>query len=232
MVIKTGISVSGYVNSDEFVLNHVKGKVCLHLGCIGETCASSDVKVARTEKLLHYKIARVAKQVVGIDHDKRTIDVLKNRSDLGTLVYSDVENLNEIDLPWKTFEVIIATAIIEHLNNPGKMLEGIRHYMTKESLLLISAPNMFGLPNYLRFVCRRYREGPDHVVSYNKYLLSNLLARYGFSILELYSCYGDRSKEIINPLVFRVGYTFLKIFPELGVGLIAMAKLCQTQVEN
>lgn len=223
------IRISGYLNREEFILDRVKGKLCLHLGCIGETGASSARKVKRIQHLLHYRIAQCAEFVVGVDHDKDTIDALKHSNDLGTLVYGDVENIKCIDLPCKTFDVIVAGDLIEHLSNPGRMLESVRSCMTRESSLLVSVPHAFGLPNYLRFICGRFREGPDHVACYNIYSLSNLLARYGFSVLEFHTAYESRSKEIINPLVFKVGATFLKVFPALGGSLLAVAKLCDRQ---
>lgn len=65
-------------------------------------------------------------------------------------------DLNEDNLSQKfsgaTFDVLFCGEVIEHLFNPDGLLEGLRALMTKESLLLLSTPNLAYWVNRLLLV--------------------------------------------------------------------------------
>lgn len=90
------------------------------------------------------------------------------------IIVGDVEQLQ--NLPFNgTADLVVAGDIIEHLSNPGLMLAGLRRFCRPDSLLLLKTPNSFGLPNSVRFVLRRFREGKQHVVTFNQWNIEQLL---------------------------------------------------------
>ena len=64
----------------------------------------------------------------GLDFDQEGLDILK-KNGIGNLYQGDLENLQAVKLD-ETFDVIIAGEMIEHLNNPGLFLNGIKRFMT------------------------------------------------------------------------------------------------------
>ncbi|MCV4698778.1 class I SAM-dependent methyltransferase, partial [Escherichia coli] len=76
--------------------------------------------------LLHFDLREISSELYGFDSDKKGLDIL---SDYGftNLFEADLELLNNVPLE-RTFDVIVAGEIIEHLNNPGLFLSGVRRF--------------------------------------------------------------------------------------------------------
>ena len=93
----------------------------LHLGCTNWPYTSEAIE---NKMLLHFELEKMAGELYGFDYDQRGLDVL---ADAGAknLYRADLEKLDDLDLN-ETFDVIVAGEMIEHLNNPGLFLKGIR----------------------------------------------------------------------------------------------------------
>jgi hypothetical protein len=103
------------------------------------------------------------------------------------------------------------------------MLQGIKNFVAADGEIIVTTPNAFGLPNYLRFLKGSFREGPDHVQSYSALTLSHLLQRYGWEISVLYCCHESRARELNNPVTFYLGRWLLRRIPKLGGTLLAIS---------
>src|SRR5215204_3434629 len=97
------------------------GKKVLHLGCTNWPYTPDAIEAGT---LLHKDLADVCSELYGFDFDQQGIDVLASRG-FANLYRADLEKLDEVDLA-ETFDVIIAGEMIEHLNNPGLFLEGVK----------------------------------------------------------------------------------------------------------
>ena len=75
-----------------------------------------------------------------------------------------VGNVEDIErIPGAPFDVIVAGDILEHMDGPGKALGNLRRFLEPTGHLVVSVPNAFGLPNYLRFLAGRFIDSPEHV---------------------------------------------------------------------
>jgi 2-polyprenyl-3-methyl-5-hydroxy-6-metoxy-1,4-benzoquinol methylase len=173
--------------------------------------------------VLHSKLREVTKDLVGIDYDKLTIEELKTIG-YSEIIYGDVESLDVITIP-KTFDIIVCGDLIEHLSQPGKMLEGVKPFMNQSTEIIITTPNAFGILNFIRNIFNRYKEGNDHVLSFNIYTLRNLLKRHGFIIKDTFTCYNKPPNKKLERLIFAVGSQLFNIFPKYGGTLLVTAKL-------
>lgn len=211
-----------YLSKDEFLINAARGRRVLHLGCIGFTDLLAADRVKLAKQSLHWKLSQVA-DVVGVDY---SIEVVKEYARLGVftnIVPGNVERLP--DSPLKgTFDVVIAGDIIEHLSNPGMMLDGIRVFCAEDTRVVLTTPNAFGLPNYGRFLLGGFKEGQEHVLSFNATTLSQLLNRHGYTVTRLETCFQRRSAESYG-LRFRIGQRALALAPRFGGTLLVVAKL-------
>ena len=102
---------------DDFILPLVSGRVVLDCGGADHNLFSSKL---RNGEWLHEEICKVARSVVGIDISAKSVDRLNATGDYN-FICADVECLNFID----EFEVVVAGEIIEHVYNPGAMLDSI-----------------------------------------------------------------------------------------------------------
>src|SRR3954451_496193 len=114
------------------------GKKVLHLGCANYpfTQTSED-----NEMLLHFDLQKSCSELYGFDFDQPGLDILAANG--ATHLYrADLEKLDEVPLS-ENFDVIVAGEMIEHLNNPGLFLNGIRRFMTSETLLILTTVNAY-----------------------------------------------------------------------------------------
>ena len=210
-----------YVAKEEFILKTSSGMSVLHLGCVGFTDLNPRDRVQSAKRSLHWKLSQQSK-AVGVDRSVAVIEELRDHGIFSNIVAGDVERLEEVSIDQK-FDVIVAGDIIEHLSNPGRMLDGIKRFCKKETRVIITTPNAFGGPNFLRYAAGRFREGAEHVMCFNQQNLETLLGRHGYAISELHTCYQPRSADGRSKLLFETGKRLLQFLPRFGGTLLAVA---------
>ena len=83
--------------------------------------------------------------------------------------------------------------------------------------------NAFGLPNYLRFVTGRFREGAGHVAAQNKWTLTQLLGRHGFTVDGIWTSLDRIPRAPRKRRLYAVLALGLRALPELGGTLVVVA---------
>jgi SAM-dependent methyltransferase len=210
----------------EYIKQACRGKKVLHLGC---TDYPFTEKVIGFNMLLHFELAKIAKELYGFDFDQAVIDILAKHG-TKNLYRADLEKLDEVELNEK-FDVIVAGEMIEHLSNPGLFLRGIKRFMHDETDLLITTINAYGA---LRFAIYGLRgKGglnepvhPDHVSYYSYKTLSLVLKRENFVVREF--CFYDLGPEHRqhNPWHYNfINDLSVKISQQLADGVIAVCRL-------
>jgi 2-polyprenyl-3-methyl-5-hydroxy-6-metoxy-1,4-benzoquinol methylase len=223
------LKVKGYVNRPDFIVARCRGKRVLDLGVDGETTQNSKARLGAFPSSLHLRLAEAASYLVGIDHAKAEIDALASMHPALHLRTGDAERLHSALAEEGPFDVAVAGDIIEHLANPGAALRELAAVLEENGMLIVSAPNAFGAPNYLRFLSGRYFEGPDHVQSYNKFTLANLLGRTGFVVSEVWTALDRIPSSLPRRRFYRVASTVLRALPELGGTLVVVARKAQRE---
>lgn len=169
------------------ILRLCRSKSVLHLGFIQH--APLYKQLQKEGKWLHYELSKVTNQLVGIDLLNSDIEDIKQ--EYGFEGYTgDVQELAGVKLNRK-FDVILCGELIEHLTNPGLMLEGVKRFMNSDSIIIITTPNAYAKEYYLNRKTLRNESdwiNPEHVCWYSKFTLENTLQRHGFTE-ELYSYY-------------------------------------------
>ncbi len=165
-----------------FILEMCAGKRVLHLGCTNAPYTEESIN---NDMLLHFELEKIASSVYGIDADQNGIDILKEQG-ANNLYFADLEDLDALDLN-ETFDVIVAGEMIEHLNNPGLFLSGIRRFMNSETKLLITTINAYCGMRFVWYGLRGKRGKaepvhPDHVAYYSYSTLKQLLELHEMNI--------------------------------------------------
>lgn len=166
----------------EFIKNACQGKSVLHLGCTNYPYTKDSLA---NKDLLHFELEKISSELYGFDFDQKGIDILES---IGTknLYRADLEKLEEVPLD-RTFDVIVAGEMIEHLSNPGLFLKGIKRFMRPDTNLLITTINAYsGMRYWIYFL--RGKGGvnepvhPDHVAYYSFSTLQVLLKREDLAV--------------------------------------------------
>lgn len=78
--------------------------------------------------------------VVGIEKDRTKVEIARRRCD--GIIIADVETLKEIPFSARYFDVIIFVDILEHLKEPGTILDKFKEYLKDDGYILVSVPNV------------------------------------------------------------------------------------------
>lgn len=219
-----------YVAKEKFILKLASGRSVLHLGCVGFTDLATGDRARSAKQSLHWKLTQLS-ETVGIDRSVAVIDGYRKLGVFTNIVAGDVERLEDLHLTRK-FDVVVAGDIIEHLSNPGRMLDGIKRFCNGNTDVIITTPNAFGAPNFLRCSVGKIREGAEHVMSCNGQNLVSRLTRRGYSICELHTCLQPRSADKHFAFVFSLARKLFELSPRFGGTLLMAAKVKPTVGES
>jgi len=186
----------------EFVLDRCKDKKVLHLGCVDEGLAKE-----RFQKglLMHLKLMKVAKEVIGVDISKEGIKFLREQG-INNIIYGDVEHLDSIKkLQGKNFDIILASEIIEHLNNPGLFLQATKTLFSPNTEMILTTPNAFRYTEFAYNFKGYEFVHPDHNYWFSWKTLSTLLKKNGYVIKEIYAySFIDHEISILKRVIKKI----------------------------
>jgi SAM-dependent methyltransferase len=214
------------VKRSDLIRNVCRGKSVLHLGCTNYPYTDDAI---RDGALLHFELEKIAGEVYGFDFDRSGLDILAGHG-AKNLYQADLEKLEDIPLE-KKFDVIIAGEMIEHLNNPGLFLEGIKRFMGPDSILVITTINAYCGMRFFIYGLRGkggFSEPvhPDHVAYYSYSTLNVLLKRFGLNV-EKFMFYdlGDEHRPHNRWYLNLINDISVKISPQLADGVIAVCRV-------
>ena len=188
------------------ILELVEGKDVLDCGCVGSPAgAKEDVR-----QTSHEMISQRAKYCLGIDVWREEVE---KRQAMGyNVVWGNVEQMS-LD---RTFDVIVAADLIEHLANPGLFLDRAHSHLKEGGLLCVVTPNAHSLNTSAKALMGiRIGANPDHTCWFDPTTMRQLLARCGFSPVEEY--WQDYSRSALAEVA-------LRLRPNLAAHYIVIAR--------
>lgn len=214
------------VDRVSFIKAQCEGKKVLHLGCTNYPYTQDSID---QESLLHYDLKEIAGELYGFDFDQKGLDILEKQG-TGNLFQADLEKLERVDLN-QSFEVIIAGEMIEHLDNPGLFMQGIKRFMDEQTKLVITTINAYSIFRFLLYALRgkggeNEPVHPDHVSYYSYKTLKLVIDRNELDLDKFY--FYDIGLE--HRVHLRWYHTIfndigVKFAPQLCDGVIAICSL-------
>ena len=210
----------------DFIKEVCAGRKILHLGCTNWPYTQVAID---NDMLLHFELESIASELYGFDFDQEGINLL-SAAGVDNLYQADLESLGDVDLS-DTFDVIVAGEIIEHLNNPGLFLSGIKRFMNEETRLVITTINAYGAARGFIYALRG-KSGinepvhPDHVAYYSYRTLKLLIERAGLNLNEfMYYDIGNEHRPFNHRVVNLVNDICVRFIPQFADGVIAVCTL-------
>lgn len=218
-----GPRIQGYVQREEFIVDRCRGKRVLDLGMVANTCSETAARITTFPSSLHLKIVAVASSSVGVDYSCSEIEHLRQQYPSLCLYCGDVEHLDTVLEYEAKFDTVVMGNLIEHLSNPGRVLDHIAGVLIPGGEVIITCPNAFGLPKTLRFYIGRYWESADHVQSYTKHTLVTLLERHGYHCSSAWTALDRTPDSSARRRLYQMASPMLRLLPEVGGTLVVVA---------
>ena len=133
----------------------------------------------------------------------------------------DVSNLplEENHFPDQSIDVVLASHVIEHLNNPFGFVCEVKRILKPGGCFFITTPNIAGLQS--RLLGSRWRSAIfDHLYLFSKSSLCKLLEKAGFTV-EKIKTWGGLADGITFPLLKRIADRLVK---PLGCGDVMIVR--------
>ena len=207
-----------YFEREEKILEIAKSKKVLHLGCVGFADLNTADRVKLAKESFHFKLSEIS-DTTGIDYSTEAIKYYQENGVFDNVVFGDAEKLEDVSIT-DTFDVIVAGDIIEHLSNPGLMLDGIKRFCNSNTTVIISTTHAFSLMNFVRYLFGRFHEGGEHYMTFNIQNVLNLLDKHGYNVISIDTCHQQRARKYA---LFFLGQKIFQMFPKFGGSLFIVA---------
>jgi len=162
---------------DDLILRLCKDKNVLHIGAADYPF---HLEKAKNNELLHQKLARTAKHVLGLDNNDESINELK-RFGITNIKKADI--MHPLNFKPGEFDVIILGDVIEHLENPGIALSNVRKIMNKGTDLVVTTPNCYCYFNIANIFRKKENVHADHFFWTSRQTMKQLFGHLGFRII-------------------------------------------------
>ncbi len=166
----------------------------------------------------------MAERCVGIDTNREAVEALTRAGIFDNLMFADATTLERDEIPLDRLDVIVAGDIVEHLSSPGEFLDNAARLADPGTLFALTTPNALGLPSFIRYLTGGVVDGGDHVLSFNRYSLDNLLRRHGWIPERWATCYQIQAAERYGSITFRLGTWAFRRWPALGGTLLVVSR--------
>ncbi len=143
---------------------------------------------------MHAAVAGVATETVGVELDA---DLAARARERGYDVRT--ADAQALDLG-RTFQVVWAGELIEHLSCAGGFLDGARDHLDPGGQLVLTTPNAFAVSNFVYRIGGRPRVNRGHTCWYDETTLTQLLQRHGYEVVEV-SYLRHRTPGRLRPLL-------------------------------
>jgi SAM-dependent methyltransferase len=115
----------------------------------------------------------------GVEYDERLLAETAARAPYAHLIHGNAENFG---LGNGRFDLVVSFQVIEHLYNPGAMLDNVRAHLKPGGIFLVTTPNLSSLgARWMKENWHGYRD--DHVSMKGKDEWDQIIASHGFSPL-------------------------------------------------
>jgi hypothetical protein len=168
------------ISREDAVTDIVRNKDVIHIGCSDHIQIINE-KI-KNNKWLHKLITDNAKNCIGIDIDKKSIEFIKKELGYNNVFHGDILNDDFKNITERNWDYVVLGEIVEHLDNPVNFLKVFKtKYGKNVSRFIITVPNIYNKRQF--FNMKNYKEviNSDHRFWFTPYTISKILVSAGYS---------------------------------------------------
>ncbi len=220
-----GAAVPPPVPKREWILDVCRDRRVLDVGCVQHSWRMA----IDNPGWLHRAITDVAAACTGVDYLAGDVAELSRRG--FDMVHGDVLR----DPPPGRFERVVLGDVLEHVENPARLLDYTASALTDDGLALITTPNPFYLGQFITILGRsRPTVNPEHVAFYDPITFAALVERSPLEIVEmrwltpsfpaLWNSRRRLVKKVVSPALHRLGGPIRRRRPYLNSDFGALVR--------
>jgi hypothetical protein len=168
------------ISREAAITEMVKNKDVIHIGC-SDHIPVINQKISNNT-WLHKLITNNAKNCVGIDIDKESIDFIKKETGFRNVYHGDILTDNFEALNERKWDYVVFGEIVEHLDNPVHFLKGFKEkYGDKVDKFIISVPSIYNIHQFKNMMNYLEIINSDHRFWFTPYTITKILVSAGFN---------------------------------------------------
>ncbi len=210
------------------IVRRSRDKTVLSIGMGGfiDDPSQTDKWIRRgLEQTVHPRVAKVAGDLTGLDINPAAIEAMKSIVP-GNYYIGDITDAAIVEELNKTFDLVLFTEVIEHLDSFRDALSNIRKLLAPHGELLITTVNAFAFERIAKMLFRYESVHDEHTAYFSYLTMKRLLAMNGFEVAEL--SFHNRIRDPSGGVFEWFGYyamrVFSKIFPQYSEGIFVVAR--------
>lgn len=165
------------MNNLDHRIEHILHEISPNHAVLDIGCEHHNIEIVDTEAWLHKYLYGKVKYILGIDILESEIEKLKNFN--YNVIVADAENF-ELN---QKFDITIAGELIEHLSNPGKLLERCKDHLKDKGKLILTTPNAWCVLNQISVIFKGFPLlNIEHTCWYDRQTIFQLLILHSFRI--------------------------------------------------
>ncbi len=201
----------------EYIIESCRDKRVVHIGFWGTK--GSRERHLRNGTWLHANISKVAREVVGVDHNETAIEEAREQG--YEAYFADACDKSQVgDLGITPADLVVAGEIIEHVERPGDFLEAMHPLVADDGLLLLTTPNAYRLTNVMVTLTGKELMNPDHIAIYSWFTLTNLIERHGWRVKWVKTYHAAPRNRRVTRAAVKVQELASRRWPFLAAGLM------------
>lgn len=201
-----------HLRKREFIAERVDGKDVLDLGFVAH---SLDACYRSPDGWLHNAIRSRARSVLGVDLLEEEVGRLQEMGFSALAADALTLRLDE------RFDAVVCADLIEHVTDPGALLDTIAHHLRDDGVGLVTTPNPFAVNRFLNILLDGWTPiNTEHVDWFCPQTIFQLVERSGLFIDEFFWLATDfpmrTRRAVLGPLANLAGPWIARRNPLLG----------------
>ncbi len=168
------------ISREAAITEMIKNQNVIHIGC-SDHIPVINQKISNNT-WLHKLITDNAKNCIGIDIDKESIDFIKKETGYQNVYYGDILTDNFESLNDRNWDYVVFGEIVEHLDNPVNFLKVFKEkYGVKVSKFIVTVPSIYNLHQFKNMMNYLEIINSDHRYWFTPYTISKVLVSAGYN---------------------------------------------------
>jgi SAM-dependent methyltransferase len=194
-------------------------------GYIDDPAKTDEFIALEIEQSLHVQLARVAKELVGLDINPAAVEAMRKVVP-GDYIVGDLTKPDIIGSIEHPFDLVVFAEVIEHLDCFRDALQNIKSILAPGGEMLITTANAYAFERIAKMIFGYEAVHDEHTSYFSYFTLRRLLAMNGFEISRF--CFAYERRDGFDSLFERIAYysmiTLGKILPQFSEGLVLAAR--------